>query len=56
MGNGRIFQPLLLACEQGVIMNMPIHFNTLDYARKLSEAGLPAEQAEAPARRTSRRG
>lgn len=30
-------------------MNMPIHFNTLDYARKLSEAGLPAEQAEAHA-------
>ncbi len=30
-------------------MNMPIRFNTLDYARKLSDAGLPADQAEAHA-------
>ncbi|MQA22771.1 CCDC90 family protein [Rugamonas rivuli] len=28
-------------------MNMPIKFDTLSYARKLEEAGLPQQQAEA---------
>jgi len=28
-------------------MNMPIHFNTLEYARKLGDAGLPPDQAQA---------
>ncbi len=30
-------------------MNMPIKFDTLEYARKLAEAGIPAAQAEAQA-------
>ncbi|MFS2137239.1 hypothetical protein [Duganella sp. Dugasp56] len=30
-------------------MNMPIKFNTLEYARKLAEAGIPPDQAEAQA-------
>ena len=30
-------------------MNMPIHFNTLEYARKLGDAGLSPDQAEAQA-------
>jgi len=30
-------------------MNMPIKFDTLEYARKLAEAGIPADQAEAQA-------
>ncbi|MYM41808.1 hypothetical protein [Duganella qianjiadongensis] len=38
--------PVLLACDQGAVMNMPIHFNTLEYARKLSEGGLPPDLAE----------
>jgi chaperonin cofactor prefoldin len=30
-------------------MNMPIKFDTLEYARRLVEAGIPADQAEAQA-------
>ncbi|MES2347147.1 MAG: hypothetical protein V4641_06195 [Pseudomonadota bacterium] len=30
-------------------MNMPIKFNTFEYARKLAEAGIPPDQAEAQA-------
>lgn len=30
-------------------MNMPIKFDTLEYARKLAEAGIPPDQAEAQA-------
>jgi uncharacterized protein YPO0396 len=30
-------------------MNMPIKFDTLEYARKLAEAGIPVDQAEAQA-------
>jgi chromosome segregation ATPase len=30
-------------------MNMPIKFDTLEYARKLAESGIPADQAEAQA-------
>jgi chromosome segregation ATPase len=30
-------------------MNMPIKFDTLEYARKLAESGIPPDQAEAQA-------
>jgi hypothetical protein len=30
-------------------MKMPIRFDTLDYAKKLTDSGIPAEQAEAHA-------
>jgi hypothetical protein len=39
----------LLRSNQEVAMNMPIKFDTLEYVRRLIEAGIPADQAEAQA-------
>jgi hypothetical protein len=39
----------LLGCHEGVMMHMPIQFDTLDYAKRLASSGVPAVQAEAHA-------